>query len=164
MILGLYCNKRNPIPEPFPPGTWVPLLWYKESQSSTVEYLPLIPDDGSIPPADPPYIFRFDNSTATEKNTKTLNNICTPVPLLPLQHTTTTSAFQIYFNIDPRPQRKSMDSSIRGKYQVRPTTPTDSSSKMVIAPPQNYGGSLYTNSINTRTILWWNKNSSPATI
>ena len=67
MILDLYHNKHDPTPEPFPPGTRSPLLREGGIQSATVEHIPIIPADSSIPPADPPYLLRFDDGTSTER-------------------------------------------------------------------------------------------------
>ena len=67
IIMGLYCEKRNPTPKPFPPGTPIPLLRNGETQSATVEHLPLIPVDGPTPTADPPCLLRFYNIAAIEQ-------------------------------------------------------------------------------------------------
>ena len=78
IILGLYRNKRDPIPKPFPPGTRIPLLRDGDTQSATVKHLPLIPSDGSTPPADPPYLLRFGDVTATERKYKDLSKSMHP--------------------------------------------------------------------------------------
>ena len=67
MILVLYRDKLYPTPKPFPPVTRFHIICDGETQSATVEHLPLITSDGFIPPADPPLLLRFDNGTATEQ-------------------------------------------------------------------------------------------------
>ena len=43
-----------------------------------VEHIPLIPADGSTPRADPPYLLRFDDGTATERKYKYLSKAILP--------------------------------------------------------------------------------------
>ena len=78
MILGLYHDKLDPTPKPFPPGTLFPLLRDRETQSETVEHFPLIPADGSTPPADPLYLLRFDDGIATERKYEDLSKAMHP--------------------------------------------------------------------------------------
>ena len=78
IILVLYRNKRDPTPEPFPPGTRIPLLLLGVIKSANVEHLPLIPADGSIPPADPPYLIRFDDSTSNKLKYEDLSKAMHP--------------------------------------------------------------------------------------
>ena len=72
MILGLYRNKYEPTNKPLSPGSCAPLLWEGETQPETVEHIPLIPDDGSIPPVNPPYLLIFDKGTANKLKYKDL--------------------------------------------------------------------------------------------
>ena len=51
----------------------------------------------------------------------------------------------------------------KGYISKIPTTPTNPASYTVPAIPQNSGGFLYMNLINTGTELLWNKHSFPAT-
>ena len=78
MIMGLYQDKRNPTLESSPPGTCVPLLRYMETQSATVEHLPIIPYDSSIPPANPNCLLRFENGTATKQKYEDLSKAIHP--------------------------------------------------------------------------------------
>ena len=67
MILGLYCGKHDPTPKPLPPGIQIPLTREGETHSATVKHLPLILVDDPTPPANPPYLLRFDDGTAIER-------------------------------------------------------------------------------------------------
>ena len=78
MILGVYLDKRNPTPKPSPPGTRTPILRDRETQSTTVEHIPILPSDRSIPPTDQTYLLKFDNDTTTKLKYKYLSEAMHP--------------------------------------------------------------------------------------